>query len=184
MDLVASIDDENEDQFADEEDDDGGSNEVVGDNDESDEKTQTSPCHEVVESNGVLDGRPESGFQRLAGDNSGAAERIIRKDLPEPDSIQPSFFWTWRMIADGYSLDHVLQARGIDRNTVFDHLNRAAESGHFVAAKWLLSSDKIQRFEQLCREISSSNESELLSQLPSGLEPEELQFYLRVAGGI
>jgi ATP-dependent DNA helicase RecQ len=184
MDLVASIDDENEDQFADEEDDDGGSNEVVGDNDESDEKTQTSPCHEVVESNGVLDGRPESGFKRLAGDNSGAAERIIRKDLPEPDSIQPSFFWTWRMIADGYSLDHVLQARGIDRNTVFDHLNRAAESGHFVAAKWLLSSDKIQRFEQLCREISSSNESELLSQLPSGLEPEELQFYLRVAGGI
>lgn len=171
LDLVSSVEDD-EGQF-DGDEDDG-----------NDEEFELSDARPAVEADDVLAEKPASEFPRISGEELETSGRVIRKDLPAPDSIQPSFFWTWRLMADGYSLDHVLQARGIDRATVFDHLNRAAESGHFVAAEWLLSEDKIQRFQQLRNDCASTKESELLSQLPSGLQSEELQFYLRVAAGV
>jgi ATP-dependent DNA helicase RecQ len=138
---------------------------------------------------------PEGDFEEVVADaeaiqaefDDDAAEtmgrRIVRRDLPDAKTIQPSFFWTWRLISDGYSVDHVLQARGIDLATAFDHLNRAAENGHCVKADWLLSNKKIQLLAELSLENPLPHGSELMSNLPSGVEPHELLFYLQVAGG-
>lgn len=170
MDLVSTSEDLDHGYAADED----GEGEATEDDESLGHREEPNDqVHEVAESN----------FGFSAGGNSETSTRQnVRRDLPEPKSIQPSFFWTWRLIADGYSLDHVLQARGIDRATVFDHVNRAAESGLDVQADWLLSAEKIQRLDQMRLESPNSHESELLSNMPEGLQREELQFYLRVVG--
>ena len=38
--------------------------------------------------------------------------RITRVDLPKTSSVQPSFYWTWQLLIDGYSVEHIGQTRG------------------------------------------------------------------------
>ena len=64
-----------------------------------------------------------------AHDNANTTNRVCRVDLPATTSVQPSFYWTWQLIVDGYSVEHIGQTRGIERSAIFDHANRAIESG-------------------------------------------------------
>lgn len=107
------------------------------------------------------------------------SDRIIRRDLPETSSVQPSFYWTWQLIVDGYSVEHIGQTRGIDRAAIFDHANRAIQSGRSVKAEWLLDPDKVSALQQLIRSNPDSRMPALMAQLPTGIESFELQFFLQ-----
>lgn len=115
----------------------------------------------------------------LPADHDRTARRQIRIDLPQPNAAQPSFYWTWRMVADGYSVEHVQQARQLDVATVFDHLIRAGESNYEVSADWLITPEKLRELEYFVAGHPSERTSTLVTKLPEGIEPFELLYYLK-----
>ncbi|MDE0937061.1 MAG: helix-turn-helix domain-containing protein, partial [Mariniblastus sp.] len=103
----------------------------------------------------------------------------FRIDRPEPHSVQPNFFWTWRLLADGYSMDHLRQVRQIDEATIFDHVLRATENDLPVRADWLLSEEKIDALNKLITLNPSDRTSKLISKLPADCLPQELVYFLK-----
>ncbi len=50
----------------------------------------------------------------------------IRVDLPHPSARQPTWFWTWRLLADGYAWNQIGAVRNLACEEVLDHLAIAA----------------------------------------------------------
>jgi ATP-dependent DNA helicase RecQ len=108
-----------------------------------------------------------------------APERIQRVDLPSAKAVQPSFFWTWRMVADGYSAEHVAQVRGMDRGAVFDHLIQAIEADHAADPSWLLSEQQLDAIGEFVAAHESERASRLLTMLPDEIKSFELMYFLK-----
>ena len=106
-------------------------------------------------------------------------QKRYRVDLPAPQTVQPTFYWTWRLLADGYSIDHLRQVRQIDEETVFDHAIRAIENDYPAELNWLLPEDKICSISRFLTEHPSDRPSSLLSKLPSELASHELMYFLK-----
>lgn len=107
-----------------------------------------------------------------------------RMDLPSTDTIKPSFYWTWRLLKEGYRRQHVQQVRNLDTATIFSHAIRAAEEGMEARRAWLLSDEKITMLQQYISEQSDGSEEGdptpgLLTGLPKGIHMEELLYYLK-----
>lgn len=51
-----------------------------------------------------------------------------RVDLPHSSIRQPSYYWTWRLSADGYDWSQICEVRNLDKRGVLDHLLMAAEN--------------------------------------------------------
>jgi hypothetical protein len=46
--------------------------------------------------------------------------------LPHQTTRQPDWFWTWRLLADGYAWNQICAVRNLDCVTVLEHLTIAA----------------------------------------------------------
>jgi hypothetical protein len=108
----------------------------------------------------------------------------LRIDRPEPNSVQPNFFWTWRLLADGYSMDHLRQVRQIDEETIFNHVLRATENNLPVKAEWLLSNEKIASLNEFISQNPSDRTSKLISKLPAHCSPQELAYFLKCRAAV
>ena len=95
----------------------------------------------------------------------------IRMDLPEPEVTKPNYFWTWRLLADGYSPSHLRQVRQLDEETIFSHAIVAIENELPAQHNWLLDEEKIQAIESFVGDNPSQRTSELLSKIPKRLKP-------------
>ncbi len=104
---------------------------------------------------------------------------ILRVDLPAADSIKPSYFWTWRLLADGYTVGQLQQVRQLDQATIFDHATRAIENGLPARPEWLLSDSHLQVLREYVAANSAAGISELLSGIPEGISPCELLYFLK-----
>ncbi|HMP78564.1 MAG TPA: RecQ family ATP-dependent DNA helicase [Pirellulaceae bacterium] len=93
--------------------------------------------------------------------------------------IKPSFFWTWRLFTDGYSLDQVAQIRGLDHETIIGHLTRAAESGLETHCAWVLPADELRALGEASQGIADSDESKLYSVLLRQAHPATVTLYLK-----
>jgi len=61
-----------------------------------------------------------------------AAPAAAGPSLPEAEPAgqpRPPHYWTWRLLADGYSVQECAEIRQLDEATIVDHLARAAEEG-------------------------------------------------------
>ncbi|MFM7740645.1 MAG: hypothetical protein ACKO9H_14665, partial [Planctomycetota bacterium] len=54
------------------------------------------------------------------------SSRQTRIDLPHQTARQPAWFWTWRLLADGYAWNQICAVRNLDCVTVLEHLTIAA----------------------------------------------------------
>lgn len=54
------------------------------------------------------------------------SSRQTRIDLPHQTARQPAWFWTWRLLADGYAWNQICAVRNIDCATALEHLTTAA----------------------------------------------------------
>ena len=99
--------------------------------------------------------------------------------LPGPGQVRPSFFWTWRLLSEGYSLDHVMQIRQLDKRAVFDHATRAAENDLQIEVQWLLDEPTQKTLAQFVEENDGKRLPQLLAALPSGIESHELSLFLK-----
>ena len=107
------------------------------------------------------------------------ADRNVRLDEAEVSAIKPSFYWTWRLMADGYSTSDLQQMRGIELETVFDHAILAAQNRLPTQLKWLLSPSEVQQIEQLIDNLGTIEFSQLLAELPPNLSVKQIQYYLK-----
>ena len=109
----------------------------------------------------------------------GLQKSITRVDLPAAGSMKPSYFWTWRLLADGYQIGHLQQVRQLDHATIFDHATRAIENGLPARAEWLLSASQLQVLRAYVAANSAAGTSELLGGVPEGISPCELLYFLK-----
>ena len=108
----------------------------------------------------------------------------LTSDLPATDQYQPSYYWTWRLLNEGYRRQHVQQIRNLDTATIFSHAIRAAEEGMETKRDWLLTSQKIEILANYVDQHTPESPSEdrtprLLAGLPEKLQIEELLYYLK-----
>ncbi len=108
----------------------------------------------------------------------------LRVDLPSPDDIQPAFFWTWRLLTDGYSAEHLRQVRQIDLDTIYDHLIRAADNDFDVQPGWMLSDSQIDQLESTYNAHANQRLTALIAALPEGISPRQLMYFLKCRDGI
>jgi uncharacterized protein YpbB len=107
-----------------------------------------------------------------------ALEDVAPEPPPAP-LARPSYYWTCRVLAAGFSLEECAEIRGLAPEVVFDHVVRAAEAGCEVQLNWLISPEKARSFEEVIGPRAPERIRPLLSRLPRGTRYEEVQFYLK-----
>jgi ATP-dependent DNA helicase RecQ len=121
----------------------------------------------------------DSGNKGLDSRSQTPLRTKIRVDLPDPKSIQPTFYWTWRLLADGYSIDHLRQVRQLDIATVFDHAIRALENDFPAELDWLLPEEKIASIDRFVAQHPADRPSNLIAKLPPNLAAHELLYFMK-----
>ncbi len=102
----------------------------------------------------------------------------FRTDAAHPEPPRPNFYWTWKLLADGYSVDEVMQIRRLDADAVMDHALRASESQLAVECDWMLSRPKQIFLAQLADQHPDKRAAQLVSLLPVGVSSQELLYFL------
>ena len=102
-----------------------------------------------------------------------------RVDLPEAEDIQPSFYWTWRLLTQGYRPHHIQQVRNLDQSTIFSHALRAAESNMPMKAQWLMDEAQIATLESFVAAHPNQRTASMLSNLPDGITADQLLLFLK-----
>lgn len=105
--------------------------------------------------------------------------RRVRIDLPQEGTVKPTFYWTWRLLADGYSATHLQQVRGIDLETVYEHAILAGQNQLSIKSEWLLTEEAITQLSSILRATESRELSDLLTELPPSISSQQLRYYLK-----
>ncbi len=103
----------------------------------------------------------------------------LRINVPDAGAVKPSFYWTWRLLADGYSLEQLKQVRQIDTATVFDHAIRAIENNLQLKPDCLLRQDQLEVLREIIAKHGQKRVPELIAELPSTLSGQQLIYYLK-----
>lgn len=105
----------------------------------------------------------------------------------QPSSFgeRPSHYWTWRLLAAGFSCEECCAVRDLRPETVLDHARRAAEEGRDVPLERLLDSRLLAALRRQVDPASPPRIRSLLPHLPEGSRYEEVELYLKCiqAGG-
>lgn len=126
--------------------------------------------------------------QAAAGATMQPAEtRAPVEDLPpaprvveaETGTSRPSFHWTCKVLAAGFSVDECRQIRGMSAESILDHALRGVEHGLPVELGWFLSPEEIAVIEQVVGHEPPERIRPLLSKLPTGIRYEHVQLFLR-----
>jgi ATP-dependent DNA helicase RecQ len=99
-----------------------------------------------------------------------------------PPRQRPGYYWTWRLLADGFSLEECAAARNLSPEDVLDHALRAIDEGHPVDAARLLSPQQQAALAELTRGRPPENLRRLVEELPAGVGHRHLQLFLKTMG--
>ncbi|MFO7906835.1 MAG: RQC domain-containing protein, partial [Pirellulaceae bacterium] len=119
----------------------------------------------------------ENGGDQATG-QSPAQRFQTEPDRPASDpSVQPDWYWTWRVFALGGAMDECERIRRLDRSTILDHLLHAANAGYHIGASWMLDDSQ----EAALNELKGEPDEMLVSRLSGVLDPRQLQIVRRCA---
>jgi hypothetical protein len=91
-------------------------------------------------------------------------------------------YWTWRLLAAGFSAEECVAIRGLGREVILDHARRAAEEGYTVPVERCLSSELLASLERHVQPGDSAPVAALLAKLPPGTTAWEVQLFLKSRG--
>jgi ATP-dependent DNA helicase RecQ len=107
------------------------------------------------------------------------SDKRFRADPPSEGVVQPTFYWTWKLLTEGYTREQLTQVRKIDQATVFDHAIQAGENGLPLEASWLLDQETISELENFVANHPSERPSNLLAKLPPHLKAQYLMYFVK-----
>ena len=93
-------------------------------------------------------------------------------------SERPSYYWTWRLLRDEYSVAECALVRNVDESVVWDDAIRAAQAGFDVDCDWLLDTGQQELLAEYVAGAPNSGRAELVHGLPKTLRPQQLHWYL------
>ena len=133
------------------------------------------PLRSMDELSAKVDSSPGIDEHATALASTNAIERL---DSAASSTAKPSFYWTWKLLSEGYSVDQIQQVRNLDADTVLEHAVRAAEDQLQVEPGWVLSNTKQTFLNQFVDQHSDQRPAGLLSKLPAGVTAHELLLFL------
>ena len=96
-----------------------------------------------------------------------------------PSRRRASYYWTWKLLADGYPLADCEAIRGVERTVLISHLSRAVDEGLTVRPEWFLNEEQLAVVESLVAQTPQERRREIIGQLPSGVGYEHVALYAR-----
>ncbi len=119
------------------------------------------------------DAEPEISAPPMAGNDAEFVDA-------ESDQIHPSYYWTWRLISDGYSISQIEQIREMSRETVLGHVLLAIERDRPVRIEKVLSPRVIQRLEPIFESDPGLTVSQLHQKTDGDVSVLEVNIFHRV----
>lgn len=107
-----------------------------------------------------------------------APPRAIAAEVTESGS-HPSYYWTWKVLAAGFTVDECRPIRGLSAEAILDHILRAVENGLPAELGWFLSPAQISSIEEVVGQEPPERIRPLLSRLPKEIRYEHVQLFLR-----
>ncbi|MCI0362045.1 MAG: helix-turn-helix domain-containing protein, partial [Planctomycetaceae bacterium] len=101
---------------------------------------------------------------------------------PGSNHVASPHYWTWRVLAAGFSADECRHIRGLDPDTLFDHVLRAAREGQPIDAAWLLTPQQLSALAAAIGNASPQQLKAVLANLPAGIKYRDVQLYLLSRG--
>jgi len=119
-----------------------------------------------------------AGFGEAGGPSRPELETDAAREL-ERRKTKPNFYWTWRLLADGYGLADCQQIRGLRIERLLDHGQQALDHGLPIRAAWFFSAEQLATLQRVVGTTPPDRVRPLLEQLPPDLRYEHVQLYLR-----
>ncbi len=110
---------------------------------------------------------------------SPAAAIVAPESLPPSEKLQPSFYWTWRLLCAGFTTTECAEIRGLPKEQVLAHALRAIDEGLPVRAETCLAGGLFGALEAAVSRTEGHDIGTLLEKLPAGTLAEEVQLFLR-----
>ena len=134
----------------------------------SQEPTETATTNVALrQSDGDLVNGDASSDDPISGGRASAKSASVGfiDTIDDDSTVRPDFYWTWRLLVDGYTVKQCTSIRRITEEEVLDHLIQAADQQWHVDTDWILSQHQVE----LLKEITKSNPRERLQQIVAGL---------------
>ena len=98
-------------------------------------------------------------------------------DSDSVDRVRPRYYWTWRLLEDGYTTDECLAIRGFAWQQLIDDLTRAMDEGLSVRTSWFLSDAAV---EWLANRVSADGFTRPLAEdLPEDISISQLELFVK-----
>jgi ATP-dependent DNA helicase RecQ len=104
------------------------------------------------------------------------AESIAR------NQVKPNYYWSWRLLHDGFTADECKQIRRLDDQQLVAHLLQAIEQELPVDLDWVFAPDQLAMLDEVVGDQPPARLRPLLQQLPPEIRHEHLQLYLYCRG--
>jgi hypothetical protein len=107
----------------------------------------------------------------------------LRKPPPDKTSLapdqRPTYYWTWRLLHDGYTAEECLAIRRLDLDRLVTDLLRAVAGEYPVQAAWVLRPEELAWLDDYMDPDSPEDREKLADSRPQRLGAELVEFYLR-----
>ena len=97
----------------------------------------------------------------------------------EGQVVKPNFYWTWRLLHDGYTAEQSEQIRQLSAEDLLDHVLLALEHDLPIEAEWFLSEDELAILDDAVGEKPPRRMRALLDELPDDMRYEHVRLYVQ-----
>jgi ATP-dependent DNA helicase RecQ len=124
---------------------------------------------EAVQPPPAADPFDDLNAELAAGEEEAAPQARVGTAMPGGDH-RPPHYWTWRVVAAGFTIDEAGQIRGIDRAAVLGHLLAAARDGCVLDPHTVFSSVQCEELQRIsANDNAATNPSDMTSLSPADL---------------
>lgn len=107
----------------------------------------------------------------------GPAEHHVLEETPL--DRRPGFYWTWRVLSLGASLEECAAIRGLTHEEIYNDLLRGADAGLKVDPQWAIPEPLMQLIREKCNERRVSAVAPLVAELQGQASPQQVALYLK-----
>lgn len=125
---------------------------------------------------------PDSDYQAARASLATGNHRERSAAFGQDNAVKPSYYWTWRLLQDGFTANECQQIRQLDDQQVLAHLLQAAEEELPVDATWVLEPEHLAALDRVVGDQPPTRLRPLLQRLPREIRHEHLQLYLLCRG--